>query len=245
MADTLNARAMTGRVMVRQEQLKGVLNRLGLARGQSLVPGGAAEGYFETGEQEPPQVADRKRWLEWKSSEPVFDLNAVDPDSAKGHVFLTDLDADTLHEIALKYNRDLGLAWLVAIIKHPACDFATAWTVFFRSHPYWFEEQAREGGGVEALHPFYKDDVTLLSVAHQRLAAVDFASRRFCYEEDHPPGNIRLVQQDLISAGHNLIWEIPDGSFLETADRPHRPKLELVDGHLMMMPFDKWCVSAA
>lgn len=179
---------------------------------------------------------------EWYEAEPVA---RVFSDRQAFRDIVAAAEADTLHEIALRIAWDSCTDLILDIVKHPACDHATAWAVYHFASPNWYERKAREAGGRPDLSGMDAEVLEILDVIVARFAAADFATRRFPYHEDYPPGNVRDQQRAARDRGEPLHWELPEAAYVPTEDRLHEPRYEMIHDDTLQVNFVDWMAARA
>lgn len=208
------------------------LNRLDLVgRAMKAAEANRRMNASETARRAHPDLAE-----EWFKSEP---LAVLFPDRQKMRDLIADAEADTLHEIALKVPWDGATDVILDVVKHPACDHATAWLVYHFAAPDFYEREVRQAGGRPAMSSMDDEVMEILDVIVARYAGDGFATRRFSFHEDFPPGNVRIQQEAARARGEPLHWELPEAAYVDTEDALHEPHYEMVSGDLRLN-FPDW-----
>ena len=190
--------------------------------------------------QDPDHLAKQRLRARWDQEAIVVRFQDTEYKSLAAKIaWINQLDAGSLHEFACRFHWDGGeYLTLHAVVAHPACDKATAFSLFGLAAPDYYE------GTPGALSdPNNSDICELLDAISARLAKDDFATAAFKPAED--PASWRSFRDKALSQGKSLRWNLPDRAFEGYDNQPHNPEYEFRgDMEEFRIPFEKWSRTA-
>ncbi len=188
------------------------------------------------------RIKFKHRIPQWNAEALVLDTWTTAPDSRHGRDFLRKIDADTLHVLALGLNwqNPSTMIWVKALAAHPACDKATAWSLFLMADAGHYEDIIRQAGARPDFQLTDAAKVSLLDILHGRFVAHDFATNEIALEDRAAIDDYRLFQKAAADAGQSLHWTLPEYAFAFCEGRRASPKFEVWEAEKIMVPFQKW-----
>ncbi len=148
--------------------------------------------------------------------------------------WIAQLGSDCLHEFVLNFDWDAeDVSVLHAVIDNPACDKATAMTLYAFAGPDHYDALGNDKDGCD------RERIALLDKIHSRVEAFGFGPSQFI------PGDEMILwktyRDTTLAAGRPMRWVFSDHAFEGFGQHDHMPRyVYQSESRCFMTPFERW-----
>lgn len=183
-----------------------------------------------TVEGDPARSAHARLLERWELEAVAASFTTVKAKAA----WIAQLGSDCLHEFVLNFDWDAeDVVVLHAVIDNPACDKATAMTLYALAGPEYYDALEDNKDGIDWAR------VALLDKIYSRVEAFGFGPSQFI------PGDEMILwknyRDSTLAAGRPMRWVFSDHAFEGFGPHGHTPRYVYQgESRCFMTPFERW-----